>query len=158
VVTDLVGDDPPALRRQFDDLDAGAGAVGTPPAAPAGSSSIGPPHPNEGDKLLFIFDGSEATPSDDEIEEIRFSADSELPGALPPRMLTRVTNALRRNGKRRAPGARDRSHWTPHRPYPVGHIRLTPDDPALLPKWYWCGRSKDHPSADGEMWCTANRT
>ncbi len=38
------------------------------------------PHPNEGDKLLFIFDGGqlgdrEASPSDDEIEEIRFWAD-----------------------------------------------------------------------------------
>jgi hypothetical protein len=49
-----------------------------------------PPHQNEGDKLQFIFDGGQlgdraATPSDDEIAEIRFWADSELPPALPPR-------------------------------------------------------------------------
>lgn len=61
------------------------------------------PHPNEGDKLLFIFDGGQlgdrkATPSDEEIAEVRFWANSELPAALPPRLLTRVTNALRANG------------------------------------------------------------
>jgi 8-oxo-dGTP diphosphatase len=60
------------------------------------------PHPNEGDKLLFIFDGGQignrvAAPSDDEIAEIRFWADDEIANALPPRLLTRVTNALQAN-------------------------------------------------------------
>lgn len=52
------------------------------------------PHPNEGDKLLFIFDGGQlndgsARPSDDEIEEIRYWAEDELAAALPRRLLTR---------------------------------------------------------------------
>jgi 8-oxo-dGTP diphosphatase len=61
------------------------------------------PHPNEGDKLLFIFDGGRlgdrtAKPSDDEIEEIRYWAEDELASALPPRLLPRVMNALQANG------------------------------------------------------------
>ena len=61
------------------------------------------PHPNEGDKLLFIFDGGQlgerdVSPSDDEIEEIRFWAHDELSAALPPRLLTRIRSALRTNG------------------------------------------------------------
>jgi 8-oxo-dGTP diphosphatase len=61
------------------------------------------PHPSEGDKLLFIFDGGqlgehEASPSDDEIAELKFWADDELSGALPPRLLVRVRSALQANG------------------------------------------------------------
>lgn len=58
------------------------------------------PHPREGDKLLFIFDGgvlndlpvSSAAPA--EIEEVRFWTDGQLPELLPDRLLTRVMSAL----------------------------------------------------------------
>lgn len=62
------------------------------------------PHPNEGDKLLFIFDGGRLdnghlmpSPAPDEIEEIKFWADGEISGLLPARLHNRVASALRMN-------------------------------------------------------------
>jgi len=62
------------------------------------------PHPNEGDKLLFIFDGGRlddpkmSSPAPDEIEEIRFWSADELPKVLPIRLQSRVASAVRANG------------------------------------------------------------
>src|SRR5882762_554164 len=47
------------------------------------------PHPNEGDKLLFIFDGGQlnstpsSSPSPEEIEDIRFWSTDDLAELLP---------------------------------------------------------------------------
>src|SRR5262249_28939029 len=58
------------------------------------------PHPDEGDKLLFIFSGGKldagtdlypAAP--DEIAEARFWTRADLADALPPRLLRRVASA-----------------------------------------------------------------
>jgi 8-oxo-dGTP diphosphatase len=62
------------------------------------------PHPNEGDKVLFIFDGGRledrdlSSPAPDEIEEIRFWADGDLHKLLPTRLHNRVARALHANG------------------------------------------------------------
>jgi 8-oxo-dGTP diphosphatase len=62
------------------------------------------PHPNEGDKVLFIFDGGQlqnrnlSSSAPDEIEEVKFWAEGDLPRLLPTRLRDRVANALRANG------------------------------------------------------------
>ncbi len=61
------------------------------------------PHPDEGDKLLFIFDGGRLTQSLDEgvtleaaeLDRVEFASSAELHNYLPPRLLARVSNALR---------------------------------------------------------------
>jgi ADP-ribose pyrophosphatase YjhB (NUDIX family) len=59
------------------------------------------PHPNEGDKLLFVFDGGElgdvqiSSAAPDEIAEVRFWSDTDLPNVLPARLRDRVSSALR---------------------------------------------------------------
>lgn len=60
------------------------------------------PHPDEGDKLLFVFDGGEIDESavrrgdlqQSEIAETKFAAPDELADLLPERLLTRITSAL----------------------------------------------------------------
>jgi 8-oxo-dGTP diphosphatase len=58
------------------------------------------PHPDEGDKVLFIFDGGElgdenvSPAARDEIEAVKFWHDSDLAGLLPPRLRDRVAMAL----------------------------------------------------------------
>jgi 8-oxo-dGTP pyrophosphatase MutT (NUDIX family) len=60
------------------------------------------PHPDEGDKLLFVFDGGvldertadQITLQTSELGELRFAADSELPGLLPERLLRRIRSAM----------------------------------------------------------------
>jgi len=60
------------------------------------------PHPNEGDKLLFIFDGGRlnstpsSSPSPEEIEDIRFWSTDDLAELLPDRLHVRVVGALRK--------------------------------------------------------------
>lgn len=64
------------------------------------------PHPDEGDKLLFIFDGGEIEhgeirPRDlqaSEIAETKFASIDELSDLLPARLLARVTSALAEPG------------------------------------------------------------
>jgi ADP-ribose pyrophosphatase YjhB (NUDIX family) len=63
------------------------------------------PHPNEGDKLLFIFDGgylagrpAPASTAADEIEAVRFWDVHDLHQALPARLRIRVTSACEING------------------------------------------------------------
>jgi 8-oxo-dGTP diphosphatase len=59
------------------------------------------PHPNEGDKLLFVFDGgtmtdAEAaalTPDGEEIAEIRFHPVDDLFGRMPDRLARRLNLA-----------------------------------------------------------------
>lgn len=63
------------------------------------------PHPNEGDKLLFIFDGGrlssapESSPSPEEIEDIKFWSDAELAELMPHRLHIRVAGALREDAE-----------------------------------------------------------
>jgi 8-oxo-dGTP diphosphatase len=58
------------------------------------------PHPDEGDKLLFLFDGGtlehagEAIPDQDEISEARFYELAELAGLMPERLSRRIMTAL----------------------------------------------------------------
>lgn len=60
------------------------------------------PHPAEGDKLLFVFDGGPLDPSAldtarlqrSEIGEARFAGPDELPALLPERLVRRVRSAL----------------------------------------------------------------
>jgi 8-oxo-dGTP pyrophosphatase MutT (NUDIX family) len=60
------------------------------------------PHPAEGDKLLFVFDGGTLDPAlltdaelqASEIGEVRFVADGELSALLPDRLVRRVRSAL----------------------------------------------------------------
>ena len=58
------------------------------------------PHPDEGDKLLFLFDGGtlkhagEAIPDQDEISEARFYELAELAGLMPERLSRRILTAL----------------------------------------------------------------
>jgi 8-oxo-dGTP pyrophosphatase MutT (NUDIX family) len=60
------------------------------------------PHPTEGDKLLFVFDGGTMTDREvsalvvdgDEIAEARFHPASELPGLMPARLARRLALAL----------------------------------------------------------------
>lgn len=62
------------------------------------------PHPSEGDKLLFLFDGgqlgdvSEAKPDQDEISEARFYEPGQLPGLMPKRLSSRILTALSEPG------------------------------------------------------------
>ena len=64
------------------------------------------PHPDEGDKLLFVFDGGvldetaldSATLQAAEIAELRFAADGELPELLPERLLRRIRSAMSEPG------------------------------------------------------------
>jgi ADP-ribose pyrophosphatase YjhB (NUDIX family) len=57
------------------------------------------PHPDEGDKLLFVFDGgtlsntSEAKPDGTEVAEARFVASVEIASLMPPRLARRITTA-----------------------------------------------------------------
>lgn len=60
------------------------------------------PHPAEGDKILFVFDGGVLSPSmarftlpADEIADARFVASSEFDDRLPDRLLRRVAAAVR---------------------------------------------------------------
>jgi 8-oxo-dGTP diphosphatase len=59
------------------------------------------PGPNEGDKVLFIFDGGRldethlSSPAPDEIKDIRFWDSADLSKALPARLHDRLANALR---------------------------------------------------------------
>jgi 8-oxo-dGTP diphosphatase len=59
------------------------------------------PAPNEGDKLLFVFDGgvlsdiSRAVPDGAEIGEIRFVEPSEIESLMPARLVRRITSAIR---------------------------------------------------------------
>jgi 8-oxo-dGTP diphosphatase len=59
------------------------------------------PRPNEGDKLLFIFDGGRldeahlSSPAPDEIKDIRFWDSADLSNVLPARLRDRLANALR---------------------------------------------------------------
>lgn len=60
------------------------------------------PHPDEGDKLLFVFDGGfldqaaldSTTLQATEIAELRFAADGDLPELLPDRLLLRIRSAM----------------------------------------------------------------
>ena len=60
------------------------------------------PHPDEGDKLLFVFDGSTMTEAQatsltldsQEIAEARFHEVSELPMLMPERLSRRLTLAV----------------------------------------------------------------
>ena len=58
------------------------------------------PHPDEGDKVLFIFDGGELGNGDvsladpEEIEAVKFWNDSDLAEHLPLRLHDRVAMAL----------------------------------------------------------------
>jgi 8-oxo-dGTP pyrophosphatase MutT (NUDIX family) len=60
------------------------------------------PHPAEGDKLLFVFDGGTFDPAllagaelqASEIGEVRFVSDEELSALLPERLARRVRSAL----------------------------------------------------------------
>jgi ADP-ribose pyrophosphatase YjhB (NUDIX family) len=60
------------------------------------------PHPAEGDKLLFVFDGGTVDPTllteaelqPSEIGEVRFVADADLDALLPDRLVRRVRSAL----------------------------------------------------------------
>lgn len=62
------------------------------------------PHPDEGDKLLFVFDGGELYPGTDfviedgEIARIEFVALDELENRLPPRLLDRLRSAATVDG------------------------------------------------------------
>ena len=63
------------------------------------------PHPSEGDKVLFIFDGGHVSDSvhppvsaADEIETVRFWDVERLGEALPVRLRDRVRSALQVNG------------------------------------------------------------
>jgi 8-oxo-dGTP diphosphatase len=57
------------------------------------------PHPAEGDKLLFVFDGgtltdaSEASPDGVEIAQTRFVATTDVNSLMPPRLVRRITTA-----------------------------------------------------------------
>jgi 8-oxo-dGTP diphosphatase len=67
------------------------------------------PHPDEGDKLLFVFDGglmteaeaSALVPDGEEIAEVRFHEENELDGLMPARLSRRLHLALSaaRNGQ-----------------------------------------------------------
>jgi 8-oxo-dGTP diphosphatase len=57
------------------------------------------PHPDEGDKLLFVFAGGEIDLSaivrgEDELRQVAFIDRADLTDHLPDRLLTRVTSAL----------------------------------------------------------------
>jgi 8-oxo-dGTP diphosphatase len=64
------------------------------------------PHPDEGDKMLFIFDGGSLTqPLHErvvleaaELDRVEFASAAELADYLPPRLLARVRSALHRSG------------------------------------------------------------
>jgi 8-oxo-dGTP diphosphatase len=62
------------------------------------------PHPDEGDKLLFLFDGGtlehadQAIPDQDEISEARFYEPGELAGLMPDRLSRRILTALTSTG------------------------------------------------------------
>jgi ADP-ribose pyrophosphatase YjhB (NUDIX family) len=61
------------------------------------------PRPNEGDKVLYVFDGGELTPGDlatvrldpDELAEYAFHTEEEAIGVLVPRLARRVTAGVR---------------------------------------------------------------
>ena len=57
------------------------------------------PHPDEGDKLLFVFDGdeinlAEVTRGDDELVSVDFVDEKQLADHLPDRLLARISSAL----------------------------------------------------------------
>jgi 8-oxo-dGTP diphosphatase len=58
------------------------------------------PHPEEGDKLLFIFDGGtlrhagEAVPDGDEIAEARFFNPAEMHSLMPGRLVRRIMTSV----------------------------------------------------------------
>ena len=57
------------------------------------------PHPAEGDKLLFVFDGGTLTDASDvrpdgaEVAEAQFVAVSDVDSLMPPRLVRRITTA-----------------------------------------------------------------
>jgi 8-oxo-dGTP diphosphatase len=57
------------------------------------------PHPAEGDKLLFVFDGgtlsdpSEIQPDGQEVAEARFVAVPDVETLMPPRLVRRINTA-----------------------------------------------------------------
>lgn len=57
------------------------------------------PHPEEGDKLLFVFDGGtlssldDITPDGEEIAEVNFVQVSEIGGLMPARLVRRIETA-----------------------------------------------------------------
>jgi ADP-ribose pyrophosphatase YjhB (NUDIX family) len=61
------------------------------------------PHPKEGDKVLYVFDGGELAPGDlatvrldpDEVAEYSFHTEEEAIGVLVPRLARRVEAAVR---------------------------------------------------------------
>jgi ADP-ribose pyrophosphatase YjhB (NUDIX family) len=67
------------------------------------------PHPEEGDKVLFVFDGGQLSPAqleqirfrDGELAEYRFVPVADLDGLTVPRLVRRLTAALaaRRTGR-----------------------------------------------------------
>jgi 8-oxo-dGTP diphosphatase len=63
------------------------------------------PHPSEGDKVLFVFDGGQLDAGNgpfgaapDEIAEVRFWSGDDLAAALPRRLRERIASALHVNG------------------------------------------------------------
>ncbi len=60
------------------------------------------PHPAEGDKILYVFDGGELRPQDqeliklapDELADCAFHTPDQLPTLLPPRLSRRVALAV----------------------------------------------------------------
>jgi 8-oxo-dGTP diphosphatase len=76
------------------------------------------PHPEQGDKLLFVFDGGLVDPrlrgqirlADDELTDWRFCGSGELDGLLIPRLGRRVHEAV---AARQAGQARYLQHGTP---------------------------------------------
>ena len=62
-----------------------------------------PPHPDEGDKVLYVFDGGELAPGDlaavrldpAELAEYAFHTVEEATGVLVPRLARRVAAAVR---------------------------------------------------------------
>lgn len=58
------------------------------------------PHPDEGDKLLFIFDGGSLTdihdvaPDGEEIAEARFVVSSDIVSLMPERLVRRIRTAV----------------------------------------------------------------
>jgi hypothetical protein len=64
------------------------------------------PHPAEGDKLLWVFDGGLMTDAEvaalqldgDEIVEVRFHDPAELPNLMPARLARRLLLALEAAG------------------------------------------------------------
>jgi ADP-ribose pyrophosphatase YjhB (NUDIX family) len=67
------------------------------------------PHPSEGDKVLYVFDGGVLRPEDldriqlapDELAEYAYRAEDELSALLPERLVRRVRSAINARRNRR---------------------------------------------------------